>query len=284
MPAVRVIGPGRAGGALARRSVAWLAGAPRARRPRPGGPGHGPVDRHARRAIAACARAWNRSHRPWSRTCGIARARRAGRSPASSTLHLLLALPSAEVGAARLAGGAWFAVAGDELAERVVHDLGGRSFVVADADRAAYHAAACIASNHLVALLGQVERVAATVGVPMEAYLDLVRGTVENVAALGPRAALTGPAARGDDVTLERHREALAGLDALGAHEVVVYDAMVEAARRLVARTPPAGGAAAGPAPGSERAVMLRRASSSRAGPWIVLIVLAPSCSASSCS
>ena len=35
--------------------------------------------------------------------------------------------------------------------------LGLRPFRVADADRAAYHAAACIASNHLVALLAQVD-------------------------------------------------------------------------------------------------------------------------------
>ena len=41
---------------------------------------------------------------------------------------------------------------------------------------ARYHAAAVIASNHLVALLGQAERVAASVGAPVEAFLDLARG------------------------------------------------------------------------------------------------------------
>ena len=38
-----------------------------------------------------------------------------------------------------------------------------------------------------MALLAQAEQVAATAGVPLDAYLDLVRATVENVAALGPR-------------------------------------------------------------------------------------------------
>jgi predicted short-subunit dehydrogenase-like oxidoreductase (DUF2520 family) len=99
---------------------------------------------------------------------------------------------------------------------------------VADADRAAYHAAAAIASNHLVALLGQVERVAASAGVPLEAYLDLVRVTLDNVAELGPAAALTGPVARGDWDTVERHRAAL------DPAELAAYDAMVAAARRLV--------------------------------------------------
>ena len=40
----------------------------------------------------------------------------------------------------------------------------------------------CVASNHLVALLGQVERLAAARGVPFEAFLPLVRATLDNVA------------------------------------------------------------------------------------------------------
>ncbi|HEY6533102.1 MAG TPA: Rossmann-like and DUF2520 domain-containing protein [Acidimicrobiales bacterium] len=152
--------------------------------------------------------------------------------PRRGALHPLVSLPDADVGARRLVG-AWFAVAGEPpearaLVERAVADLGGRSFVVADADRAAYHAAAAIASNHLVALLGQVERVAASAGVPLEAYLDLVRATLDNVAELGPAAALTGPVARGDWDTVERHRAAL------DPGELAAYDAMVAAARRLV--------------------------------------------------
>jgi predicted short-subunit dehydrogenase-like oxidoreductase (DUF2520 family) len=148
--------------------------------------------------------------------------------PRRAALHPLVAMPSPEVGAERLTAGAWFAVAGDDLVREVVEDLGGRPFAVADEDRAAYHAAAVIASNHLVALLGQVERVAATVGAPFEAYLDLVRATVDNVAALGPTAALTGPVARGDEATIERH------LAALDPSERDAYRAMVALARRLV--------------------------------------------------
>ena len=137
-------------------------------------------------------------------------------------------MPSPQLGAARLRGGAWFAVAGDPLVIRVVEQLGGRWFEVDDEHRTAYHAAAAIASNHLVALLGQVQRVAAPAGVPFDAYLDLARATVENVAELGPAAALTGPAARGDWETIERH------LAALPADEREAYRAMVRAARRLL--------------------------------------------------
>lgn len=148
--------------------------------------------------------------------------------PRVAALHPLVALPNADVGAARLAAGAWFAVAGDAMAIAVVDALGGRWFTVADEHRAAYHAAAVIASNHLVALLGQAERVAASAGVPLDAYLDLVRATVQNVAELGPAAALTGPAARGDWATIERH------LAALDPDERETYEAMTRAARRLV--------------------------------------------------
>src|SRR5690606_29034530 len=87
--------------------------------------------------------------------------------PRRAAVHPLVALPDAEVGAERLRAGAWFAVAGDPVAAQIVADLGGRSFEVADEHRVSYHAAACIASNHLVALLGQAERVAARANVPL---------------------------------------------------------------------------------------------------------------------
>ena len=79
--------------------------------------------------------------------------------PLRAAVHPLVPLPNGEVGAARLGSGVTFAVAGAPLARDVVTSLGGRMVEVADGDRAAYHAAACIAANHVVALLGQVERV-----------------------------------------------------------------------------------------------------------------------------
>ena len=124
--------------------------------------------------------------------------------------------------------GAWFAVAGDELARVVVDDLDGRVVAVDDSARTAYHAAAVMASNHLVALLGAVERVASEAGVPLDAFLDLVRGTVDNVEVLGAAAALTGPVARGDWETVARHLVALPGA------ERPTYEALTDAARRLV--------------------------------------------------
>jgi predicted short-subunit dehydrogenase-like oxidoreductase (DUF2520 family) len=144
-------------------------------------------------------------------------------------LHPLQSLPSGETGCERLAD-SWCAVDGSSRVERLALSLGMRPFRLDPAERARYHATACIASNHLVALLGQVERLAATTGVPFEAFLPLVRGTLENVDDLGPAAALTGPVARGDDETVARH------VDALSPEERDTYLALVREARRLAER------------------------------------------------
>ena len=145
-----------------------------------------------------------------------------------AVLHPLASLPSAELGADRLRG-AWWGLSndGDPLADAVVAALHGHALHLADADRGRYHAAAAIAANHVVALLGQAERVAASIGVPLEAYLPLVRSAVDNVAALGPAAALTGPVRRGDWATVERH------IEALPEAERAAYRAMVEEAKKL---------------------------------------------------
>jgi predicted short-subunit dehydrogenase-like oxidoreductase (DUF2520 family) len=146
------------------------------------------------------------------------------------SLHPLMPLPSPEVGRVRLRSGITFAVAGDPMAAELGEALGGRCVVVADERRAAYHAAACIASNHLVALLAQAGRVAQSAGLDLDALVPLAAAALGDVAELGPAAALTGPAARGDEATLARHRAALA------PDEVEGYDAGVALVRRLVAQ------------------------------------------------
>ncbi len=159
------------------------------------------------------------------------------RHPRRGSLHPLVPLPNAEVGSVRLRSGVSFAVAGDPLARRLAHDLGGRPVVVADDDRPNYHAAATIAANHLVALLGQVERVAATAGLPLSAFAGLVHAAADDALALGPHHALTGPAVRGDWTTIDRHRSVLGTMPG-ARHELAAYDAMVVLARRLSMETP----------------------------------------------
>ncbi len=154
--------------------------------------------------------------------------------PLRAAVHPLVPLPNGEVGAERLGSGVTFAVAGAPAARAIVETLGGRLVEVADEDRAAYHAAACIAANHVVALLGQVERVAAAVGLDLDSFLPLTRAAVDDVAVLGASSALTGPARRGDWATLSRHLDALpkserAGYQAGAALATKLAEASVEA-------------------------------------------------------
>lgn len=239
VPSLRVIGSGRAGGALslALAESGWDVADAVHRGDDPSGAAHGVdllVIATPDATIAEIADAVEADERTVvAHLAGSLGLDVLGVHARRASLHPLVALPSAEVGARRLRERAWFAVAGDPLVLEVVAALGGRAFEVADERRALYHAAACIASNHLVALLGQAERVAHAAEVPFDAYLDLVRASVENVATLGPTSALTGPAARGDDATLDRHR---AAMHAAGITEddLRAYDDMVVLARRLV--------------------------------------------------
>jgi predicted short-subunit dehydrogenase-like oxidoreductase (DUF2520 family) len=165
--------------------------------------------------------------------------------PRRGSVHPLVPLPSAEIGAARLASGVTFAVAGDPVTRSLVESLGGHAVEVDDDRRGAYHAAATVAANHLVALLGQVERLAALAGLPLDAFAGLVSAAADDAFALGPAPALTGPAARGDWRTLERHRGVIAEL-ASRRSDLAAYDAMVGLARRLAldARVTEAAGSA----------------------------------------
>ena len=90
---------------------------------------------------------------------------------------------------------------------------------IADADRAAYHGAASIASNFLVTLEAAAERLGATAGISRAQLAPLVRATVENWAGSARSEALTGPVARGDEATVLRQRAAVAERtpDLLGA-------------------------------------------------------------------
>lgn len=126
--------------------------------------------------------------------------------------------------------GAWAAVAGPPAVTELALDLGLRPFVVADEDRPAYHATAVVASNHLVALLGQVERLAAAAGVPFEAFLPLVRSSFDRALTCGPAGALTGPVSRGDASTVAAH------LGALPPREQDTYRALARAALTLSTR------------------------------------------------
>ena len=119
---------------------------------------------------------------------------------------------------------------GEALAAR----LGMEPLALRAEDKARYHLAATLASNGLVALMGAVADVLATLGIQREeafgVVAPLLRGTLDNLAAGTPESALTGAVARGDAATVARHLDALSG-DL--AHQRALYLALQHQALRL---------------------------------------------------
>ena len=123
--------------------------------------------------------------------------------------------------------GAWSAVTG-ETPEALSHAhalatmLGLQPFVLADDRRALYHAGASMASNFLVTLHRGAAQLLADAGAPPEALVPLMERTIANDFEL------TGPIARGDAETVERHLAAIRA-DEPGLEPL--YAALAEATR-----------------------------------------------------
>lgn len=116
-------------------------------------------------------------------------------------------------------------------ATELARSLGMRPFTP-PADRALYHAAAALAGNYASVLLVLGARALQAGGVDAagDLLLPLAVRSLENAARHGG-AAITGPAARGDLVTLARHREAL---DRAGLADLLpLYDMLADRARSL---------------------------------------------------
>ena len=132
------------------------------------------------------------------------------------SVHPLMTCPDVEAAIARIPGSAFAVTAHSPLAfqlgEQLATDVGGRPFGLEDEVKPLYHAAAVFASNYLVTLTALAASLEEAAGVPdpLGALEPLQRATLDNVAAVGPAAALTGPALRGDDLTVERNLRALA--------------------------------------------------------------------------
>ena len=152
------------------------------------------------------------------------------------SLHPLQTIPDSRtdlVGApCAIAGSTPDAVA---LAVGLAERLQMRPFEVPEDSRDAYHAAAAMASNLLVALEESAAELMDQAGIDApgrELLAPLVLRSAANWAE-GGGDALTGPIARGDTATVERHLEALR---ATAPDLVPAYEALAERARALVAR------------------------------------------------
>lgn len=101
------------------------------------------------------------------------------------------------------------------IAQAFAVELGGEPFVVAEADRPAYHAALAHAANHLHTLIGQSTRILEEIGIdnPGGTLRPLVSAALDRALREGD-AGLTGPVSRGDAATVTTHLQELEQLAA----------------------------------------------------------------------
>jgi predicted short-subunit dehydrogenase-like oxidoreductase (DUF2520 family) len=131
--------------------------------------------------------------------------------------------------------GAWAAVTAEsdearDVGRGLAEALGLRAFDLDDHKRAAYHAGAAIASNYLVTLRAAAGSLLEAAGAPPEALDPLIRGVVDTGFEL------TGPIARGDWETVERH---LAVIRTERPELEELYLVLAEATARIAGRELP---------------------------------------------
>ena len=133
-----------------------------------------------------------------------------------------------------------FAVEGDVIAGRAAREiaraLGGSPVRIAGDKKILYHAAAALASGHVLALVEAATELLISLGIrrseAVRALLPLTRQVLDNFERMGPRAAWTGPLARGDYKIVEAH------LREWQKEAAQAYDALNRLAARVLAKNP----------------------------------------------
>lgn len=141
-------------------------------------------------------------------------AKKAGASIAS--IHPLQSFSSIDQAIKNIPG-SYFGVTADtkalKPAKTIIRKIGGIPIVVRTEQKPLYHAAACIASNYLVSLIHITESIYTSIGFrekdARKAFMPLIYGSLKNVEKSGCVLALTGPIARGDYTTVEKHIRAI---------------------------------------------------------------------------
>ena len=163
----------------------------------------------------------------------------AGQVGGIGTLHPLSAIADGKT-SMRALRGTVFGVEGDDvgraMAGKLVSAISGVVLALDGAQMAAYHAAAALASNYVVAAIDAAAAVLASTGIPADkaarALVPLAEGALRNVAAHGTTAGLTGPVRRGDLATVSRHLDAIRDRPEL----VEIYRALARRASEIAGR------------------------------------------------
>jgi len=162
------------------------------------------------------------------------------------TLHPLSAIADGKI-SMRALKGTVFGVEGDDVgratASKLVAAISGVVLGLDSSQMAAYHAAAALASNYLVAAIDAAAAVLAAAGVAQDraahALVPLAEGALRNITAHGTTGGLTGPVRRGDVATVTRHLEAVRDRPELAEIYRVLARRAVEITARIDSRDAP---------------------------------------------
>ena len=163
---------------------------------------------------------------------------------ATGSLHPLLSFPppprtraSARESTPPTLEGALFAIDGVSAARRearrLARVLAARPVILSAEDRVRYHAAAALLAGGLATLFEAGESLlgeALSKRAAREGLLRLARSVLENVERGGPAAALSGPAARGDDQVVADH---LLAMESEDPETALLYRALVRRMLRI---------------------------------------------------
>ena len=138
----------------------------------------------------------------------------AAKGAATGSIHPLISISDAVRGAELLAA-AFFCIEGKDKAvdeaETIVKALGGRSFRIDTEFKPLYHAAAVLASGHMVALFETALETLTKCGLDRDnakrVLYPLVSSSIGNLADQETAGALTGPFSRVDASAIGRHLE-----------------------------------------------------------------------------
>ena len=158
----------------------------------------------------------------------------------TGTMHPMSAISDGKL-AMRALRGTVFGVEGDEAgrvaAGKLVAAIGGIVLPLDGSQMAAYHAAAALASNYVVAAIDAAAAVLASAGVAPEkaaqALVPLAEGALRNISAQGTTLGLTGPVRRADVETVRRHLKTLQDKPALAEIYRTLAKRAVEIASRI---------------------------------------------------
>jgi predicted short-subunit dehydrogenase-like oxidoreductase (DUF2520 family) len=117
--------------------------------------------------------------------------------------------------------------------------LGAQCFDVQAQDKLLYHAGAVFATNFMPVLQDLAEQLWQHSGMPLplvkQLRASLLQNAVHNITALGPQAALTGPAARGDMALVTAQDQAVQQWNPMAGQ---AYHALSDLARQLAQQKP----------------------------------------------